>query len=279
MHNPRLVSTGMGHVYWWRFQTLVILFSMIQIIVHMTLNNVKTQLLSDSHIKIFAVFARHFLKDFIKFHYDEYEQLSSDVYSMINYFFNYFENICQFVSSCEYRPLATIIYLDYLCKNKILNIVVSYYSKMTDINITQHGIQKMLENLNPHKATGPDDICPLFLKTLASSIAPILMIVYKKSYNTGKLPDDWKSANVVTVFKKGNTSLAANYRPISLTCVSCKIMEHIITSNVMRHASTHNILYHLQHGFRDKRSCETQVEFQNDIVANMNTFMTLSFNK
>ena len=89
--------------------------------------------------------------------------------------------------------------------------------------------------------------------------------------NTGQLPDDWKLANVVPVFKKGNTSLAANYRPISLTCVSCKIMEHIITSNVMRHASTHNILYHLQHGFRDKRSCETQLlEFQNDIVANMN---------
>ena len=39
----------------------------------------------------------------------------------------------------------------------------------------------------------------------------------------------------------------------------------------MRHASTHNILYHLQHGFRDKRSCETQLlEIQNNIVANMN---------
>ena len=70
----------------------------------------------------------------------------------------------------------------------------------------------------------------------------LLKIVYKKSYNTGKLPDDWKSANVVPVFKKRNTSLAANYRLIFLTCVSCKIVEHIITSNVMRHASTHNIL-------------------------------------
>ena len=147
----------------------------------------------------------------------------------------------------------------------------STYQKITDINITQHGIQKMLENLNSHKATGLDDICPPFLKTVASNIAPILMIVYKKSYNTGQLPDGWKSANVVPVFKKGNTSLAANYRPISLTCVSCKLMEHIITSNMMWHASTHNILYHLQHGFRDKGSCETQLlEFQNDIVTNMN---------
>ena len=124
---------------------------------------------------------------------------------------------------------------------------------MTDINITQHSIHKMLENLTPHKATGPDDICPLLVKTLASSTAPILMIVYKKSYNTGKLPDDWKSANVVPVFKKGNTSMAASYRPISLTCVSCKIMEHIITSNVMRHASTHNILYLRTH--KDFSSC------------------------
>ena len=80
----------------------------------MTLNNVKTQLLSDSHIKIFAVYTRHFLKDFIKFHYDQYEQLSSNVYSMINYFKNYFEHICQFVSSCEYRPLATIIWIIYV---------------------------------------------------------------------------------------------------------------------------------------------------------------------
>ena len=72
MHNPRLVSTSMEHVYQWRFQTLVILFSMIQIIVHLKLNNVKTQLLSHNHIKIVAGFAQHFLKDFIKFHNDLY---------------------------------------------------------------------------------------------------------------------------------------------------------------------------------------------------------------
>ena len=137
MHNPRLVSTAMEYVYWWRFQTLVSLFSVIQIIVQMTLNNVKTQLLSDSHIKIFAVFARHFLKDFINFHYDQYEQLSSNVYNMINYFLNHFENICQFVNSCEYRPLATIMYLDYLCKNNILNIIVGCFLIFDSLPICQ----------------------------------------------------------------------------------------------------------------------------------------------
>ena len=88
-------------------------------------------------IKILAVFARHFLKDFIKFHYDQYEQLSSNVYNMINYFLNYFENICLFVNSCEYRPLATIMYLDYLCKNNILNILVGCYLIFDNLPIFQ----------------------------------------------------------------------------------------------------------------------------------------------
>ena len=47
-------------------------------------------------------------------------------------------------------------------------------------------------------------------------------------------------------------------------------MEHIVTSHIMRHASRHSLLYKLQHGFRDKRSCETQlIEFQADVLQNM----------
>ena len=48
-------------------------------------------------------------------------------------------------------------------------------------------------------------------------------------------------------------------------------MEHIITSNIMSHARTNNIMYQLQHGFLDKRSCETQLlEFQCDVLKNLN---------
>ena len=47
-------------------------------------------------------------------------------------------------------------------------------------------------------------------------------------------------------------------------------MEHVVTSHIMSHADRHNILYPLQHGFRSKRSCETQlVEFVDDITINM----------
>ena len=72
------------------------------------------------------------------------------------------------------------------------------------------------------------------------------------------------------IFKKGRNSDPNSYRPISLTCVSCKLMEHILASHIMHHGKRHNLLYDLQHGFRDKRSSETQLlQFQDDLIRNM----------
>ena len=146
----------------------------------------------------------------------------------------------------------------------------SPHPSATDIEITTPGVQKKMERLKVHKAAGPEGIGPMILKTLAPSIAPILTIIYQRSYDTGLIPDDWRNANVAPVYKKGKSSAPSNYRPISLTCIACKLMEHIVTSHIMRHASRHNLLYKLQHGFRDKRSCETQlIEFQADVLQNM----------
>ena len=62
----------------------------------------------------------------------------------------------------------------------------------------------------------------------------------------------------------------ANYRPVSLTCICYELLEHIICSNLMQHLNRNNILYPLQHGFREKRSSETQlVEFVHDIAFNL----------
>ena len=139
-----------------------------------------------------------------------------------------------------------------------------------DINITTQGITKLLQKLKPHKAAGPDDIPSRVLKELAPAIAPILQIIFQTSYTLGETPHDWKQANVVPAYKKGATHDPANYRPISLTCICCKIMEHIIASNIMQHGRSNNIIYENQHGFLNRRSCETQLlEFQNDILRNL----------
>ena len=61
------------------------------------------------------------------------------------------------------------------------------------------------------------------------------------------------------VFKKGDKSLSSNYRPISLTCILCKVLEHILASDIVKHLDGQGLMYDLQHGFREKRSCETQL--------------------
>ena len=97
------------------------------------------------------------------------------------------------------------------------------------------------------------------MKELKEQVAPILTLIFNTSLHTGKTPKDWKHANVAPAFKKGEKYKPINYRPISLTCISCKLMEHIITSNIMTHLESNNILYNLQHGFRKHRSCESQL--------------------
>ena len=56
-----------------------------------------------------------------------------------------------------------------------------------------------------------------------------------------------------------NRGMVENYRPISLTSVTSKILEHIVHSSIMDHLDKHSSLYPFQHGFRQKRSCENQL--------------------
>lgn len=64
---------------------------------------------------------------------------------------------------------------------------------------------------------------------------------------------------MIPVFKKGEKYLAINYRPVSLTCICCKILEHIVVTSILNHLDAHRILLDCQHGFWAKRGCETQL--------------------
>jgi hypothetical protein len=56
----------------------------------------------------------------------------------------------------------------------------------------------------------------------------VVLKIYQQSINTGQIPEDWKNANIVPIFKKADRSKPSNYRPVSLTSVASKILEHII---------------------------------------------------
>ena len=99
----------------------------------------------------------------------------------------------------------------------------------------------------------------------------MLSDIFNTSLHEEKVPDDWRNASVSPVYKKGLKTKAENYRPISLTCICCKVMEHVITSNIMAHLDKQKLLHPNQHGFCRKLSCETQlIQFVQDISETLN---------
>ena len=115
----------------------------------------------------------------------------------------------------------------------------------------------MPKSINVNKACGPDGISGKNLKNCAGSLAYPLSLLYKLSYNSGIIPQEWKLANVVPVFKKGSKNLVENYRPISLTCLVMKIFEKIIRNELMIRCS--DMINPNQHGFLPDKSCTTQM--------------------
>ena len=135
----------------------------------------------------------------------------------------------------------------------------SNFPTMPNIRISVDGVKKLLLGLDPSKAPGPDGISSRLLKTVGEVIAPVLTIIFQKSLDTGEIPASWLRANITPLFKKGERTNPANYRPVSLTCITSKILEHILHSRIMAHYENLSILTDKQHGFRSKRSCESQL--------------------
>ena len=76
------------------------------------------------------------------------------------------------------------------------------------------------------------------------------------------VPKDWKNANVTPIFKKGQRSLASNYRPVSLTSICSKVMESILRDSIIDHLEGNRLINDAQHGFRSGRSTQTNlIEF------------------
>ena len=66
-------------------------------------------------------------------------------------------------------------------------------------------------------------------------------------------------ANIISIYKKGTRSDPGDYRPISLTSICCKLLEHIIYSSISKHLSSFSILSPHQYGFQTSHSCDTQL--------------------
>ncbi|GAB0175493.1 mitochondrial enolase superfamily member 1 [Grus japonensis] len=106
---------------------------------------------------------------------------------------------------------------------------------------------------------GPDGIHPRVLRELAEVFTKPLSVIYQQSWLTGEVPVDWRLANVMPIYKKGQKEDPGNYRPVSLTLVLGQVMEQIILSAIMWNGQDNQVIRPSQHRFMKDRSCLTNL--------------------
>ena len=133
---------------------------------------------------------------------------------------------------------------------------------LEDITITHANVHAILKSLDTSKASGPDGIQNIVLKSCADSLSTPLVVLFRRSLLEGQLPAQWKQASVIPIFKnKGARSDARNYRPISLTSCVGKVMERLVNDAILQHLSSNRLITDSQFGFLPRHSTTDQLGF------------------
>ena len=124
-----------------------------------------------------------------------------------------------------------------------------------NLEITSEMVKKELKKLVISKTMGPDNIPPKVLSALAETdgFVEAVTILFNKCFNTTSVPEIWKTAHVIALHKKGSKTDRSNYRPISLTCILCKVYEKLLRAHILMHVESK--ISEQQHGFVSGRSC------------------------
>ena len=130
---------------------------------------------------------------------------------------------------------------------------------LKDILFTPSDISKIINDLNPNKAHGHDNISIKMIQMCGNTIVTPLQLIFETSIKSGEFPDSWKKGNIIPVHKKECKNSLKNYRPISLLPIFGKIFEKIIYNNLFRYFDENNILTNKQSGFRNGDSCVSQL--------------------
>lgn len=147
-----------------------------------------------------------------------------------------------------------------------LSIEAVNFPQMERVVVDWVGILPLIKNLKVSSSSGVDGINSKFLKNTEVYSSIILAQIFTQSMNSSILPDDWKVGKVVPLFKSGDSHNPSNYRPISITSISCKLFEHVIYSHLVTFLEDNAFFSSCQHGFRKSFSCETQlISFTHDL--------------
>ena len=136
---------------------------------------------------------------------------------------------------------------------------INLSNEMEVLVIREENVKEILSGLNSGKSCGPDGIHPRLLQELSDILCTPLTKLFNKSLSLGKLPSEWKEGRISAIFKKGSRKIAGNYRPISLTSIVCKTMEHCVRNHIVNHMMINNLFSNQQYGFIRGRSTVLQM--------------------
>ena len=134
--------------------------------------------------------------------------------------------------------------------------------------VTENDIVKAINELSPSSAAGPYGFAALLLKQCKEELSIPLCHLWKISLEKG-IPTELKKSTITPIYKGGNKSLAANYRPVALTSHVIKIFEKVIRNHIVQYMNENNLFNPNQHGFRSGRSCLSQLLEQHDLILNL----------
>ena len=141
---------------------------------------------------------------------------------------------------------------------------------LNNIYFSDYIVAQKIGKIKNSCSPGYDGFTATPLKKMKNFIAKPLSMLFSISMASGVLPSIWKKAIIIPIFKKGDKSNSANYRPISLTSIICKIMESIIKDNILSYLNRNDLIYSKQYGFMPKKSTNAQLlTYFNDISSHL----------
>ena len=132
-------------------------------------------------------------------------------------------------------------------------------ASLTSVSFSQQSVYRILRKLKANSAGGPDCIPPVFLTQLCAQLSAPIAFLYQLFFDFAFIPAVWLEANITPIFKKGDSALPSNYRPISLTCTLCKVMESVIKQQVICYLLQHGFISKEQHAFLARHSTVTNL--------------------
>ena len=132
--------------------------------------------------------------------------------------------------------------------------------KIENIPLDEIEIRTAIDELSPNAAPGPDGIPAILMKKCKDSISEPLCMIFSMSLETGNIPEIFKTAHITPILKPGQPKAKPeSYRPVSMTSHLIKTFERIVRKYLQNHLEYHMKLSHAQHGFRQRRSCLSQL--------------------